>query len=305
MQKCDKIKILTFRMVLMKNFKLQLIEIMQKQGFDREEARNEIDFFVETVSGKKKKDFLMNPLLEISTKEKEIIDDFVKKRIKENIPAQYLVGKAYFMNEEFFVDNSVLIPRPETEILVKEAEKLIIQRLIAKKSLEILDIGTGSGCIPIMLAKILPENVKITACDISEKAIETAKKNAQTHKVGHKINFFLSDIFSGINEKFDLIVSNPPYIPLSMKKNLQKEVVMHEPQNALFAEDAEGIEFYKKIIEQSQKHLNKEGIIIFELGINQSKLVEELFLQNGFEDIQITKDFDNIERVISGSKKTD
>jgi release factor glutamine methyltransferase len=205
------------------------------------------------------------------------------------------------MNEEFFVDKNVLIPRPETEILVERAGAIIKQRFLEKKDFKIIDIGTGSGCISVMLAKMLPAEV-IFASDISEKALEIARKNAQKHHVEDRINFVLSDLFSNLDEKFDLIISNPPYIPLSMKANLQKEVVLHEPQNALFANDEAGIEFYEKIIEQSQNFLNADGIIIFELGINQFEKVKELFLKNGFKNICIVKDLNHIERIISACK---
>lgn len=219
------------------------------------------------------------------------IRDILTSR-KQNLPLQQILGKAFFMGEEFFVDKNVLIPRPETEILTK---KLIdTAKKINAKS--ILDIGTGSGCISILAAKNLA-NTAITAVDISAEALKIAAKNAQKLEVGEKITFLNSDIFSAVQGKFDIIVSNPPYISPREASKLEKEV-LQDPHQALFAPDDKGIYFYEKIIKEADKFLNKNACVMFELGINQSKLVRELFLTEGFSDVEIIKDFDGIDRVI-------
>ena len=226
---------------------------------------------------------------EISTDKINKLDEIFEKRAK-GLPLQYIIGFDYFMGEKFFVNENVLIPRPETEILVRKTIE-IAENNSAKK---ILDIGSGTGCIGIMLAKNLPDT-KITSCDISSKALEVAKKNALN--IGVKVNFIESNLFENINNKFDIIVSNPPYIPPQEKQNIQKEVSF-EPDLALYTTDKEGIEFYEKIIKSARNYLNENGFVLFELGINQHELVKTLFLDYNFHDIEIIKDLDNIERVI-------
>jgi len=216
--------------------------------------------------------------------------NFILKKRKSGMPLQYIIGISEFMGEKFVVDENVLIPRPETEILVRKAIEIAQQNNLLK----ILDIGSGSGCIAIMLAKSL-QNTNITSIDISEKAIDVAIRNA--NKLNVNVNFIQSNLFENINEKFDIIVSNPPYIPPQEKANIQKEVSF-EPDLALYTKDNQGIEYYEKIIAQAKNYLNKNGYILFELGINQYKIVKTLFLDYNFHDIEIIKDLDNIERVI-------
>jgi release factor glutamine methyltransferase len=161
----------------------------------------------------------------------------------------------------------------------------------------VLDIGSGSGCIAIEIAKKVPE-ARVLSVDISQNALKIAKKNACNIGVSDRVSFLESDIFSNVFEKFDIIVSNPPYIPLSEKENLQTEVRNFEPHSALFTEDKDGIDFYKKIIEKSCEYLKKGGYVAFELGINQAGIVKELFIKNNFSEVKIINDLDGIERVI-------
>lgn len=226
---------------------------------------------------------------EISQDKMSKLNEIFEKR-KNGLPLQYIIGVSDFMGEKFFVNENVLIPRPETEILVRKTIE-IAKNNSAKN---ILDIGSGSGCIGIMLAKNLPD-VKVTSCDISEKALDIARKNASHLDVG--VDFMQSDIFENINNKFDIIVSNPPYIPPKEKQNIQKEVSF-EPDLALYTKDDKGIEFYERIINDARNYLSDNGFVLFELGINQYKLVKTLFLDYNFHDVEIIKDLDNIERVI-------
>jgi len=212
----------------------------------------------------------------------------------QGLPLQYILNCADFWGETFFVDENVLIPRPETEILVKK----VIEKAKKTKSEKILDIGTGSGCIPIILKKELPQ-ISVTSCDISKKALETANINRQKYNL--EINFIHSDLFQNITGTYDIIVSNPPYIPPKEKKHIQKEVC-YEPDLALYTNDKKGIEFYEKIIREGQKYLPNTGFIFFELGINQSELVKSIFLDYNYSQVEITKDFDNIDRIISARK---
>ena len=170
-----------------------------------------------------------------------------------------------------------------------------------KKDSIVLDIGTGSGCIPLTL---ILQNKDITAhaVDISSEALETAKRNALFHNVLNNISFFKSDLFSNVDEKYDIIVSNPPYIPLKEKENLQIEVKNYDPESALFTKDDLGIEFYDKIVTKAKDYLLPNGFLAFELGINQSALVSDLLQKNNFSSIQIFKDYNSIERVIISKK---
>ena len=143
-------------------------------------------------------------------------------------------------------------------------------------------------------------NCNVDSCDISFEALKIAKANSQN--LNTKVKFFKSDLFENVQNKYDLIVSNPPYIPIKEKEKLQKEVKEFEPPQALFTNDEQGIAFYKKIIQNSQKFLNNNGFLAFELGINQVRFVKDLFLSNNFQNVKIYKDLNNIERVITAQK---
>ena len=166
--------------------------------------------------------------------------------------------------------------------------------------MQVLDFGTGSGCIACLIA--LDSDAQVLGVDISTGALRCALDNAMGMGLMNRALFRKSDLFSNIQEKFDLIVSNPPYIPLSEKENLQIEVRDFDPAAALFTEDEKGLEFYEKIIKIAPSHLNNGGSIAFELGIGQFEDVSRLFKTNGFADIEIYKDLSGIERVITAKR---
>ena len=255
-----------------------------KSVMDIYQAEAELNLILESVDFSKIK-YLSG--FELSKDKAKKVDFFIKKRIEEKIPIQYLLGFGYFMGEKFFVNEDVLIPRPETELLV--------QKTIEFNGKKLLDIGTGTGCIAIMVKKL--SNKDVMACDISQKALEVAQKNAKN--LHAEVDFIKSDLFENINEKFDIIVSNPPYIPKNTMPELQKEVAEHEPHLALFTEDEKGVEFYKNIIKNAPEYLNRGGYLCFELGINQSGMVAEMFMEKGFGCIEIIKDLNGIERIIT------
>lgn len=207
----------------------------------------------------------------------------------EGIPIQYINNKAYFMGLEFYVDENVLIPRCDTEILVEEIIKIIKKDSLLK----ILDLCTGSGAIAISLKKYL-NNIEIMASDISDKALMVAKKNAS--KIGVDVKFIESDLFNSINGKFDLIVSNPPYIKKSVIPSLDKQV-RNEPILAL-AGGEDGLDFYRKISYDAKKFLNNNGYLCFEIGYDQRKDVEDILLQNGYINIYSKKDYGGNDRII-------
>lgn len=204
------------------------------------------------------------------------------KRLKTHEPIQYVLGKTSFMDLEFKVNSSVLIPRPETEELV---------RLMLKEDLdgkEILDIGTGSGCIAISLAKNLP-NSKITALDISKDALEVAKENAKLNNVS--IDFINADIFKyDSNKKFDVIVSNPPYVTESEKALMKQNVLDFEPELALFVEDSNYLKYYKQIVKFSKKNLFKNGKLFLETNEGFKNEIKKLLHKNMFYKIDLLND---------------
>ena len=219
----------------------------------------------------------------------------LRLRAKTRQPIQYIIGHAHFMGEKFIVNENVLIPRDETEILVRKAVE-IIEKYGFKS---VLDMCTGSGIIACMIAKLTASTV--IGSDISTEAIEVAFKNMENLGLFNRALFRKSDLFSKIreDEKFDMIVSNPPYIPYSQKSTIQKEVTF-EPDIALYTRDSDGLEFYKRIISEAPVYLNNGGFLMFELGINESIIVAELMKEHGFVSIQVVKDLANIDRVILG-----
>ena len=273
-------------------YRKSYIDIYLKNGFEFDEAKNEVDFALDTLFNFTYKDYMLDKKLENWQISKLI--KVINERVSTHRPIQQIIGQAYFYGHKFFVNEYTLVPRPETELLVSECLELIKDI----PNPQILDIGTGTGCIPLTIA-MENKHASLDSVDISTEAIETAKKNALFHNILTNIQFFKSDLFENIEKKYNLIVSNPPYIPLKDKENLQIEVRDFDPPNALFTKDEDGIEFYEAIIFKAKDFLLKGGYIAFELGINQSNLVKKLFEENGFTNINIIKDYNSIDRVIS------
>lgn len=231
---------------------------------------------------------------------------FISNALKRRIlgePVQYILGRTEFMGMEFRVTPDVLIPRQETEILVESVLKFASGLRLQASGLDILDIGTGSGNIAISLAKFISDAV-ITAVDISHKAIAVAKNNAVLNNVEEKINFINKDFFTCSLQPaacYDMIVSNPPYIPTQEINNLQPEI-QYEPRIALDA-GKDGLDYYRKIIKDAPCYLKDKGFLILEMGFSQRKDIENIFKKPGiFEIIEVVKDYDNIDRVIVAQK---
>lgn len=226
---------------------------------------------------------------EVSSKENVEFEKILQKVIN-GIPVQYITNKQEFMGLKFYVDKNVLIPQPDTEILV---ERVIEYCNNINYSLKILDLCTGSGAIAISLAKYI-KNANIYATDISENAIEIANKNAKINKVG--INFIKSDMFENIEEKdFDIIVSNPPYIKTSVISTLSNEV-KNEPYIALDG-GKDGLKFYNIIYEKAEKYMNRNGIIFLEIGYDQKENIMNIFKKK-YREVYCLKDLNNNDRVI-------
>ena len=228
--------------------------------------------------------------------EVNIYREFIRRRSKYE-PLQYIIGKVEFFGLEFIVNPSVLIPRQETEILVET----IINSFKKEDNLKILDIGVGSGNISVSVAKHL-HNSKITATDISEQALTTAKNNAEMNSVSEKINFINHNILKDdLNEEFDIIVSNPPYISEKEFPELKDELKVYEPKSAL-TDFSDGLNYFKVISSKAKSLLKNNGKIFFEVGQGQSEDVEKILRENNFKEILIVKDYLKIDRVISGEK---
>lgn len=233
---------------------------------------------------------------ELTEEQKIKFIDFAGERINGR-PIAYIVEKREFMGLDFFVKEGVLIPRPDTETLVEE----IIEICKDRKNVSILDIGTGSGAITVSLAKYI-ENSSVTSFDISEIALEIGKKNAIINEVDKKIEYIKSDLFTALNDsdiKFDIIVSNPPYIKKQDIETLHTQVKDYEPYNALEGGE-DGLDFYRKITEQGKKYLNECGILAYEVGHNQAEDVINIMKSNGYKQIYTKKDIQGIDRVVIG-----
>ncbi len=218
------------------------------------------------------------------------------------IPVQYLIGHQEFMSLDFLVDRSVLIPRPDTEVLVEEILGYISAQYRGR-TVSIADVGTGSGCIAISIAKYAP-NTEVTAIDISEEALEVARKNAYSIGVSDRISFVRSDLFSSLtDERFDIILSNPPYIPSHQIRSLQVEVREQEPNIALDG-GKDGLDFYRRLIRDGCVFLKPGGLLGFEIGYDQAGHVEEIAGQfKCYSGIKVIKDLAGRDRVVTISRK--
>ena len=232
-----------------------------------------------------KNSLILNKNIGLSRYDKEVFLDIIE-RLKSHEPLQYILGIWEFMGLEFELCNHVLIPRFETELLV--------DFILKKETGDGLEIGVGTGCISISLAKI--GNINMTGVDISEYAIKLSKKNAKKLDICSKTNFILSDIFPRKYSKFDFIVSNPPYISKLDMQNLPKSVLF-EPKLALYG-GKDGLDFYRKITKDASKFLNPKGRIYYEIGYNQAIDIKKILIQNGFINIHIIKDFAGFDRIV-------
>ena len=224
---------------------------------------------------------------EITEQEKNLVEKALKRRLKGE-PIQKIFKRAYFCDYQFFVNKNVLCPRPETELLVEECLKF------ANSKSKVLDLCTGSGAIAISLQKKL--GTEVAGSDISPKALYVAKKNAKA--LGAKVKFIKSDMFENIKSKFDIIVSNPPYIPSRDIESLDREVKNYDPRISLDGGET-GLDFYKIIAKNAKAHLTGNGKVLLEVGKGQAKKVKNMLEKVGFV-CYIKKDYNNIDRIVVG-----
>lgn len=208
----------------------------------------------------------------------------------EHVPLQYITGEQEFMGIPFHVNDAVLIPRQDTETLVEEALKVV------RPGMKVLDMCTGSGCILISILKNIVD-VEGFGYDISKQAINVAKENAKLNNVN--ATFERSDLFEDVSETFDVIVSNPPYIPTDAIGGLMPEVAVYEPMQALDGKE-DGLHFYRRIIEAASQYLNPGGKLLFEIGHDQGESVSALMKEAGYQDVRVIKDLAGNDRVVTG-----
>lgn len=264
--------------------------------YDEAEAEQLFYIALEEVLGWKRVDFIMKTPFQLDQEKASEFENVLKELISEK-PIQYIFNKAYFYGLDFYVNENTLIPRQETEELVEWILKTIAEN--PTKTWRILDIGTGSGCIPITIAK-MAKNVEVTTLDVSEKAIEVAKKNAQDLEV--EITFINQSILETENlDSYDIIVSNPPYVRNLEKVEIKNNVLIHEPHLALFVEDDDPLIFYRKIVSLAEKSLSQNGYLFFEINQYLGKETFDLFNKH-FTNVELRKDFVGNDRMIRGMK---
>ncbi|MGC3978693.1 MAG: peptide chain release factor N(5)-glutamine methyltransferase [Paludibacteraceae bacterium] len=248
---------------------------------------------LEKITGLSNTRLLSNSDLVLSESQKEEAKEFIS-RLKQNEPIQYILGETVFFGLNFNVNPSTLIPRPETEELIEWIKTNVSSNLVEK---EVLDIGTGSGCIAVTLKKLFP-NAGMTAMDISAEALVTAKQNAELN--GVEIDFAQVDVLQikKLNKKYDIIVSNPPYVLESDKKNMQHNVLDYEPHIALFVTDSDPLIYYRKIAELARNHLSKTGMLYFEIHNKQGENCKKLLHSLGFKSIILRKDISGNDRMV-------
>ncbi len=235
---------------------------------------------------------LLTKDIELSPENLEKLNTYIERRKKQE-PVAYIINHVEFMGLDFFVDLNTLIPRPDTEILVEKVLELATENNYKS----FLEIGIGTGCISISLAKY--SQLTGVGVDIMDNCVTIATKNALANNASEKIFFKKSDLFNKISEKYDIIVSNPPYINKGDMEKLLPNVKDFEPHTALFGGE-DGLYFYNEIINNSKKYLNPNGLLAFEIGYDQGESVSEMMINQGFKSVKIFKDLYKQDRVVIG-----
>lgn len=261
-------------------------ELLQQAGIT--DATIDAWYLLEYVTGINRAMYFLNMQKQLSEAEMEQYQAYLEQR-KNHIPLQHITGVQEFMGMNFAVNEHVLIPRQDTEVLVEEALKVL------QPEMQVLDMCTGSGCIIISLSKM--GKIEGTGVDISVEALDVAKKNNANLDAG--VTWIQSDLFENVEERYDMIVSNPPYIRTAVIEALKEEVKFHDPYIALDGKE-DGLYFYRKIVEESTKYLKDNGMLYFEIGHDQGQDVKNLMEEAGFSEVLIKKDLAGLDRVVFG-----
>ena len=255
-------------------------------------------YLLEYVTGVSKAMYFAEPERAVSEENADRYIDCIRRRAA-HIPLQHITGEQEFMGYPFCVNEHVLIPRQDTEILVEEAIQVM------RPKMKVLDMCTGSGCIVLSILKMCREKYYMTdlqgiGADVSEEALKVARENGR--RLGVPVTWIQSDLFAKIpeEEKYDVIVSNPPYIETAVIDTLQEEVRLHDPYIALDGKE-DGLYFYRRIISEAGKYLKTQGKLMFEIGCDQAESVEELMKNAGYEQITVKKDLAGLDRVVYGT----
>jgi release factor glutamine methyltransferase len=302
-------------MMLLKQYKSHFFDTL-KNSQDEQEIESFFFILTEYLHNLKRVDVALNPNFELSDAAIEIWNTILTE-LQQEKPIQYITGEAWFYGLRFEVNENTLIPRPETEELVEFILKETSNFQLPASSLNILDIGTGTGCIPISLKANVPQ-ANVSAIDVSEKALEVAKRNAVLNKV--EINFIqanilevedLSKLPSSISHhpssishhpsSYNIIISNPPYVRNLEKQEIKKNVLDYEPHLALFVEDTDALLFYRKIAQLALKNLTPNGLLFFEINQYLGKETVELLENLGFKNIELKKDIYGNDRMVKCS----
>jgi release factor glutamine methyltransferase len=277
--------------MLLKEYRQDFIEKLTPI-YDAGEAESFFYMALEELQGWKRIDLALNPEAGITATDLLKWNNFLEQ-LKKHRPIQYILGKAHFYGMEFKVNENTLIPRPETEELVD----WIVKENVSSGAIRILDIGTGSGCIAISLAKNLP-NAEVHAIDVSEGALAIAQSNAQSNDAA--IQFFKQDILVAnmLPTAYDIIVSNPPYVRNLEKEEINKNVLEHEPHLALFVEDDDALLFYRKIAGLAKSFLKPNGNLFFEINQYLGNETKSILESKGFKNVELRKDIYGNDRMI-------
>jgi release factor glutamine methyltransferase len=274
------------------------MEHLQSKGF--EDARLNVELLLAHALDLQRIQLYLHFDRPLTSEEVKLFRTLYERRLKRE-PVQYIIGSTSFMGLHFAVDSRVLIPRPETETLIEQAI-LLCHGYPDDNPIHILDVGTGSGNIAVSMAKYI-KHAQVTAIDISKEALIVAEENARMHAVDSRIRFSLVDVFDRTEEvfhqRFDLLISNPPYVPKDEWEQLQTEVRDFEPSVAL-TDGRDGFKFYHRLIGIIPDILKPGGSITLEVGFNQAEKVAREFKKSGMDNIQITRDLQGIPRVVSG-----
>ena len=262
--------------------------LLRRQGKEESLAR----FLLMYILDENSQQFTNNISEQLSKEKEELYFSLIDKHIEKNVPLSHLAGFEYFYDRKFKVTKDVLSPRMETEELIYKVIEYI--KSINKNNIKILDLCTGSGIIGITLRKELEsKSLEVVASDISEEALKVAKENAIMNEA--EVKFIQSDIFENINEKFDIIVSNPPYIAYNDKITMEDNVLNYDPHLALFAEE-DGMYFYREIVANAKEYLEEDGQVFFEIGYDQREKILKLANENGFK-AEVYKDINGRDRM--------
>jgi release factor glutamine methyltransferase len=270
----------------------QSAEALDQSGLDQ--PRREAVSLLEFATGRDKAFFIAHPDHELDSDEVRRFTSYVVRRTRRE-PFHYITGTREFFGHEFFVEPGVLIPRPETEFLVEAAIDVLCERAYPR----FFEIGVGSGCISVSLLKAASDATAV-AVDVSQQAIRVAGANAARHLVSSRLELRKADLFAGLSGKFDVIVSNPPYVPAGELYTLQPEVAEFEPHLSLFAGD-DGLDIVRRIVIEAQHFLHPGGVLLMEIGFGQSYAVRKLMEDAGWQSVNFIPDLQGIERIVSAT----